>query len=101
VTEKIKVAALAGVGAGVGGAGGASVGVLELAALGSATELAAGAVIAAGAAVGVVLFLGGYRVYRLIRNWATVSLARRTRSQDNRASLTEKSTSPPRREAVN
>jgi len=65
--EKATAAAVAGVGAGVGGAGGASVGVLELAALGSATEVAAGVVIAAGAVAGAALFLAGYGVYRLLK----------------------------------
>ena len=64
--ETAKAAAVAGVGAGVGGAGGGTVGVLELAALGSATELSAGAVIAGGAAVGAVVFLAGYGLYRFL-----------------------------------
>ncbi len=62
--ETAKKAALASVGAGFGGAGGASVGVLELAALGIATGLSAGVVIAAGATAGAGLFLAGYGVYR-------------------------------------
>ena len=65
--EKAKAAAVAGVGAGVGGAGGATGGVLELAALGSATPVSAGAVIAAGAAVGAGIFLAGYGIYRFLR----------------------------------
>ena len=64
--EKAKAAAVASVGAGVGGAGGASVGVLELAALGTATEVAAGAIIVAGAAAGAALFLAGWGLYRVL-----------------------------------
>jgi len=62
--EKAKATALAGVGASVGGAGGASVGVLELAARGSVTGLSAGIVIALGAAAGGFL---GLAVYRFIK----------------------------------
>ena len=65
--ETAKAAAVASVGAGVGGAGGATGGVLELAALGSDTPLSAGAVIAAGAAVGAGVFLAGYGIYRFLR----------------------------------
>ena len=64
--EKATAAAVAGVGAGVGATGGASAGVLELAALGSATPLSAGAVIAGGALAGAALFLAGYGAYRLL-----------------------------------
>ena len=52
--EKIKSAAAASLGAGVGGAGGATAGVLELAAQGSVTALSAGVVIGAGAVAGGV-----------------------------------------------
>jgi hypothetical protein len=63
--EKVETAAVTSVGAGFGGAGGATVGVLELAATqGTVTGLAAGAVIGAGALVGAVTFFLGYRVYR-------------------------------------
>jgi hypothetical protein len=64
--ETAKKTAVAILGAGFGGAGGASVGVLELAALGIATELSAGVVIAAGAAAGAGSFLAGYRIYRFL-----------------------------------
>ena len=46
--QKAKIATVASVGAGVGGAGGATVGVLELAARGVATGLSAGLVIGIG-----------------------------------------------------
>ena len=62
--EKAKATALAGVGASVGGAGGASVGVLELAARGGVTALSAGMVIGAGAVAGGLL---GFAVYRLFK----------------------------------
>jgi hypothetical protein len=65
--EKAKAAAVASVGAGVGGVGGASVGVLELAAMGTATEVTAGAMIVAGAAAGAALFLAGWGLYRVLR----------------------------------
>ena len=71
--EAAKKAAVAGVGAGVGGAGGASVGVLELAALGTASELSAGAVIAASAAVGAGVFLAGYGLSRLLEKKKTTA----------------------------
>ena len=64
--EKIKAAAAASVGAGVGSAGGATAGVLELAARGSATELSAGIVIGLGAAAGALISLFGYKIYRRI-----------------------------------
>jgi len=62
--ETIKSAAAVSVGAGVGGAGGATAGVLELAAQGGVTALSAGAVIAAGAVAGGVLSFLGFRLYR-------------------------------------
>ena len=66
--EKIKSAAAASVGAGVGGAGGATVGVLELAATqGTVTGLSAGLVIGAGAVAGGLAFLFGYKLYRHLR----------------------------------
>jgi len=67
----LAVAAVAGVGAGVGSAAGGTVGVLELAAQGSVTALSAGAVIAAGAVAGAALFLAGYGVYRHVKNKKT------------------------------
>jgi len=54
----------AGVVAGVGGAGGATVGVLELAAQGAVTGLSAGLVIGVGAVAGALLGFAGYRAYR-------------------------------------
>ena len=66
--EKVEKAAVAGVGAGVGGAGGATVGVLELAATqGTVTGLTASAVIGAGAVAGAVAFFFGYKLYRHFR----------------------------------
>jgi len=66
--ERIETAAVAGVGAGVGGAGGATVGVLELAATqGTVTGLSAGVVIGLGAVAGAATFLLGYNVYRHFR----------------------------------
>lgn len=65
--EKVKAAAVAGVGAGVGGAGGGTAGVLELAALGSVTEVSAGLAIAAGAVAGAAVFLGGWGLYRFLK----------------------------------
>lgn len=62
--EKAKEVAVAGFGAGIGGAGGATIGVLELAVLGAASGLSAGVVIGASAAVGGVTFLVAYRLYR-------------------------------------
>jgi len=55
------------VGAGVGGAGGATAGVLELAAQGALTGLSAGVVIGAGAAAGALLTFFGYKLYRHLR----------------------------------
>jgi len=62
--QRIKSAAAASVGAGVGGAGGATAGVLELAAQGSVTALSAGVVIGVGAIAGGVVSLLGYKLYR-------------------------------------
>jgi hypothetical protein len=63
--EKIKEAAVTSVGAGVGGAGAATAGVLELAAqTGAVTALSAGAVIGAGAVAGGVLGFFGYKLFR-------------------------------------
>lgn len=63
--DKIAAAAVTSAGAGVGGAGGATVGVLELAARGVATELSAGLMIGAGAAAGAAI---AYGVFRLMRS---------------------------------
>ena len=63
--EMAKAATVAGVGAGVGSAGGATVGVLELAAsTGSVTALSAGVVIGVGAAAGGLLAWGLYRLVK-------------------------------------
>ena len=59
--------AVAGVGASVGGAGGATVGVLELAAQGAATGLSASTIIGIGAVGGALAFFLGYKVYRHFR----------------------------------
>jgi hypothetical protein len=63
--EGVETAALTGVGAGVGGAGGATFGVLELAATqGSVSAFSAGVVIGAGAVVGGLAFFLGYKAWR-------------------------------------
>src|ERR1035437_10397903 len=63
--EKLEEAAVTGVGAGVGGAGGATVGVLELAATqGTVTGLSAGVVLCGGGLAGAGTFLLGYKIYR-------------------------------------
>ena len=64
IKDKVAVAAVTGAGATVGGAGGATVGVLELAARGAATGLSAGVVIGAGAAAGAAIAYGVYRLFR-------------------------------------
>ncbi len=64
MNDKIEEAAVTGVGAGVGGVGGATVGVLELAAQGNVTNLSAGIVIGAGAVVGGLAFFLGYKLFR-------------------------------------
>ena len=70
IKERIKAAAAASVGAGVGGTGGASVGGVGIAAMGTATGLSGGAVIGLGIAVGAVVGLAGYGVYRLFKRSA-------------------------------
>jgi hypothetical protein len=65
--ERIKAAAATSVGAGVGGVGGATAGVLELAAQGTVTGLSAGVVIGVGALAGGVLSLLGYKLYRHLK----------------------------------
>jgi uncharacterized membrane protein YebE (DUF533 family) len=62
--SRVVAATLTGAGATVGGAGGATVGVLELAARGAATGLSAGVVIGAGAAAGAAIAYGAYRLFR-------------------------------------
>ena len=63
--DTVEQAALTGVGAGVGGAGGATFGVLELAAQqGTVTPFSAGMVIGAGAVAGALAFFYGYRAWR-------------------------------------
>ena len=64
IREKVAAAAVTGAGASVGGAGGATVGVLELAARGAATGLSASVVIGAAAAAGAALAYGAYRLLR-------------------------------------
>ena len=67
--ETIKSAAAASVGAGVGGAGGATAGVLELlAAQGTVSALSAGVVIGAGAVAGGVLSFLGYKLFRRLKD---------------------------------
>ena len=63
--ERVETAAVTSVGAGVGGAGGATVGVLELAATqGTVTGLSAGLMIGLGAVAGAVTFFLGYKAFR-------------------------------------
>ena len=63
--ETVETAAVTGVGASVGGAGGATLGVLELAATtGTVTGLSAGVVIGLGAVAGAVTFFLGYKAFR-------------------------------------
>ncbi len=63
--ERIEEAAVTGVVAGVGGAGGATVGVLELAATtGTVTGLSAAVVIGAGAVAGAATFFLGSKLFR-------------------------------------
>jgi hypothetical protein len=63
--RKVETAAVAGVGASVGGAGGATVGVLELAASqGTVTGLSAGIVIGLGAVAGATVLFLGYKAFR-------------------------------------
>jgi len=72
--EKVETAAVAGVGAGVGTAGGATVGVLELAATqGTVTGLTAGLVIGVGALAGAVTFFLGYKAYRQLTKGKTAT----------------------------
>ena len=64
IKDKLAAVAVTGAGASVGGASGATVGVLELAARGVATGLSAGVVIGVGAAAGAALTYGVYRLFR-------------------------------------
>jgi hypothetical protein len=74
--EKIETAAAAGVGASVGGAAGATVGVLELAAAeGTVTALTAGLVIGLGALAGGAAFFFGYRALRRRKDRKAVQAA--------------------------
>lgn len=66
--EKIEGAAVTGVGAGVGGVGGATAGVLELAAQGNVSNLSASLAIGAGAVVGGLAFFYGYKLYRRLKD---------------------------------
>ena len=69
---RVEKAAVTSVGAGVGTAGGATVGILELAATqGTVTGLSAGVVIGIGAAVGAATFYWGYQLYRHFRKAKT------------------------------
>ncbi len=65
--ETIKAVSAASVGAGVGGAGGATAGVLELAAHGAATGLSASIVIGMGAAAGALISFLGYKAWRHLK----------------------------------
>lgn len=70
--ETVETAAVAGVGAGVGTAGGATIGVLELAATqGTVTGLSAGLVIGVGAVAGAAAFFLGYKAYRHFKKSAS------------------------------
>jgi uncharacterized membrane protein YebE (DUF533 family) len=62
--DKAKATAVAGAGASVGGAGGATLGVLELAARGAVTGLSASLVIGLAAAAGGALAYGVYRFFQ-------------------------------------
>ena len=62
--DRAKTAAVAGAGASVGGAGGATVGVLELAARGALTGLSSSLVIGLGAAAGGAIAYGVYRFFK-------------------------------------
>ncbi len=64
IKDRVAAAAVTGAGATVGGAGGATVGVLELAARGAATGLSAAVVIGAGAAAGAAFAYGAYMLFR-------------------------------------
>ena len=66
--EKIEEAAVTSVGAGVGAMGGATVGVLELAATqGNVTNLSSSMVIGAASVAGGLAFFFGYKLYRHLR----------------------------------
>ena len=62
--DRTKAVVAVSAGAGVGGAGGATVGVLELAAQGAATVVSATIVIGLGAAAGGALAYGIYRLFQ-------------------------------------
>jgi len=63
-TDRAKATAVAGAGASVGGAGGATVGVLELAARGAVTGLSSSLVIGLSAAAGGAIAYGVYRFFK-------------------------------------
>jgi outer membrane lipoprotein SlyB len=66
--EKLEKVALTSSGAVVGGAGGATVGVIELAATqGTVTELSASAVIGLGAVAGALACFFGYKAYQYLK----------------------------------
>jgi uncharacterized membrane protein YebE (DUF533 family) len=67
--EQAKAAVVTSVGAGVGSAGGATVGVLELAARGAATRFSAGLAIGVGAAAGAGIAYGIYRLFKKRNSW--------------------------------
>jgi uncharacterized membrane protein YebE (DUF533 family) len=62
--DRAKATAVAGAGASVGGAGGATLGVLELAARGALTGLSSNLAIGLGAAAGAALAYGVYRFFK-------------------------------------
>jgi hypothetical protein len=62
--DRAKATAVAGAGASVGGAGGATLGVLELAARGALTGLSSSLAIGLGAAAGAALAYGVYRFFK-------------------------------------
>ena len=73
IKENIAAAAVSGAGATVGSAGGATVGVLELAARGAVTGLSASVVIGAGAVAGAGLAYGLFRLIRGRRKGRTLN----------------------------
>ncbi|HEY4087703.1 MAG TPA: hypothetical protein VGM43_17305 [Bryobacteraceae bacterium] len=78
--ENIAAAAVSGAGATVGSAGGATVGVLELAARGAVTGLSASVVIGAGAVAGAGLAFGIFKLIRGRRKVRTPKDAETARS---------------------
>ena len=84
IKETIAAAAVSGAGATVGSAGGATVGVLELAARGAVTGLSAGVVIGAGAMAGAGLAYGIFRLIRGRRNGHTLNAPAASSRSDTR-----------------